>query len=739
MGANTAVIFGGRRAKLLSVDGLLRTDGSISDFDGAINPIANGHFEVNTKGWLAYQNTPGVVPVTGAGGSPAVSIARSLVAPLQGYASGVLTKDANNRQGEGYAYEFTAPESMLNQTLEIGFDYKHSIGYIGGAPEFVNIYIYDVTNAVIITPNTVLLPNVAANGSFSATFAAGSGTVYRLCFHIAGTGAAAWTINIDNVGVRKFSTSNAPVVAFANRAQLLTTLGLLRFDGSVGDFEGAVNAIPNGHFEIDTNGWATYADAPGPAPVDGTGGAPVITLTRSTAAPLVGVANGRITKDANNRQGEGASYDFTLPAGLEGTECSIEAIVRASANYTGPTGSEVVAAYIYDVTNAAVITPRSSAINGSGHFSVNFLSASNSTSYRLIFHIADVGILSWTMDLDDIRVGIGGISTLDNVNIRAAEGGGTITLTSYDNQGQVFDLSGAEVVLLPTANVKKGDVYNIAERGNAFDLSVQASDASLLEIIRNTEIKLVALVDTPVANTDWALLRANDAETMAIGPDADTTLTSGAARLQLVTPTTLIARIYTLPTTGVRVGESFSIKNLADYASSFPLEIKSSNGDSVAILNPGMTGKFAAVIATPTTSSDWVSLVPTAHYKEQFVPFGSAVPLVITVGTAVASVSLPEGDWDMTLIGQLAGTDSGLSVAKMAISTTAGNMGSGLGNDSIEDNMPVAGVYKTALTMTVRVQIPKAMAPQTWYMNLYQDGGTDYVGWGKIAARRAGT
>lgn len=508
MSANTSVIFGGRRAKLLTADGLLRRDGSIGDFDGPINLIPNGHFEVDARGWAAYQNTPGVVPVTGAGGAPTISITRSLSAPLMGIASGLIIKDANNRQGEGIAFQFTAPEATINQTLSISFDYKNSAGYTGSGTEFINVYIYDVTNAAIITPNLIQLPSAAGiNSSFSASFSATTGTVYRLCLHIAGTGSVAWTMNIDNVEISKFSASgSAPVVAFANRAQLTVPLGLLRQDGSVSDFEGIVNAVPNGHFEVNANGWNTYADAPGPAPVDGTGGSAAVTIARTTSGPLVGVGSGLFTKDANNRQGQGTSYDFTLPKGMEGIECAIEALVSVTSNYTGPTGTEYLAAYIYDVTNNVLVTPTSPAILGSGRFSVRFTAPTNSTSYRLIFHVASTGVLAWTALVDDIRVGIADPSVLVNYNVRANEGGGTVTLTSYDKQGQVFNLTAAETVVLPSASIKKGDVLQIAERGGAFNLIIQASDFSVVETVNGSSAKLLALIDTPVTNTDWKIL-----------------------------------------------------------------------------------------------------------------------------------------------------------------------------------------------------------------------------------------
>jgi hypothetical protein len=64
--------------------------------------------------------------------------------------------------------------------------------------------------------------------------------------------------------------------------------------------------------EMSTTGWDEYADAAGARPVDGTGGSPTVTWTRSTTDPLRETASFLFTKDAANRQGEGVSFDVTL-------------------------------------------------------------------------------------------------------------------------------------------------------------------------------------------------------------------------------------------------------------------------------------------------------------------------------------------------------------------------------------------------------------------------------------------
>ena len=73
-----------------------------------------------------------------------------------------------------------------------------------------------------------------------------------------------------------------------------------------------INYIANSSALVDTSGYSTYADAAGAAPVDGTGGSPSVTFTRSTTTPLRGIADFNFTKDAANRQGQGVATDITI-------------------------------------------------------------------------------------------------------------------------------------------------------------------------------------------------------------------------------------------------------------------------------------------------------------------------------------------------------------------------------------------------------------------------------------------
>lgn len=98
----------------------------------------------------------------------------------------------------------------------------------------------------------------------------------------------------------------------------------------------------------------------------------------------------------------------------------------------------------------------------------------------------------------------------------------------------------------------------------------------------------------------------------AVGLDQAVTLTNKSNRFQVVTLTA--ARIYTLPTTGIRVGDTFTFVNRATN-NSYRLTINSSGGNAVDwIVNGKIT--VMAVQDTPTTAAHWATLdaviMPTA-------------------------------------------------------------------------------------------------------------------------------
>jgi len=169
------------------------------------------------------------------------------------------------------------------------------------------------------------------------------------------------------------------------------------------------NYITNGLAFKNTDGWATYADASQAAPVDGTGGSPTVTWTRSTSAPLRDEASFLFTKDAANRRGEGASDLFTIDVADQAKVLSISLEYNLlSGTYSN--GTPDVTVWIYDVTNAVLIQPSSFNIDAASTtntatFRAQFQSNANSVSYRLIFHCATTSASAFVLKFDNIQIG----------------------------------------------------------------------------------------------------------------------------------------------------------------------------------------------------------------------------------------------------------------------------------------------------------------------------------------------
>lgn len=192
-------IFNGRRTKLLTADGILTSANRTIDYDGPVNYIANGNAEIDTTGWATYADAAATSPVDGTGGSPSTTFTRSTSSPIRGQGSFVWTKSANNRQGEGFSYDFTIADADKGKVLTCNFNYAVASGTY--ADNDMSFWIYDVTNSLIIQPAPYLLKNhtLAADKMFLEFQTATSSTSYRLIGHIASTSASAYTLKFDGI------------------------------------------------------------------------------------------------------------------------------------------------------------------------------------------------------------------------------------------------------------------------------------------------------------------------------------------------------------------------------------------------------------------------------------------------------------------------------------------------------------------------------------------------------------
>lgn len=183
------------------------------------------------------------------------------------------------------------------------------------------------------------------------------------------------------------------------------TSGLKWIDAPSGS--GGINYIDNNDFESGTTtGWATYADAASSVPTDGTGGSPNVTFTANNVSPLDGNFDGKFSKDAVNRQGQGVAGLGVVPkAYVYGQKSRISFAWDGSA--TNYTAGDMVC-YVYDVTNSVLITPTAVSLPKSKTVvSIAWDQSGTGASYRLIFHVATTNALAYDVYIDDVQFGPG--------------------------------------------------------------------------------------------------------------------------------------------------------------------------------------------------------------------------------------------------------------------------------------------------------------------------------------------
>ena len=194
----------------------------------------------------------------------------------------------------------------------------------------------------------------------------------------------------------------------AGQALVTSGTGTLSFADSGSGGGSGKNYIENTRATSDISGYATYADAAAETPVDGTGGSANITYTRNTTTPLRDGGDFKIAKDAVNRQGEGVGNAFTI----DNADKSKKLIISFDydASHAGYSDGDV-RIYIFDVTNSSLIRVNGEDLKaGKSKHYAQFQAASNSTSYRLIFHVASTNASAYDVFLDEISVGPQNIS-----------------------------------------------------------------------------------------------------------------------------------------------------------------------------------------------------------------------------------------------------------------------------------------------------------------------------------------
>ena len=211
---------GGGRAKSLSTNGITLKNGATLDSDGPENLVKNARAEDPTipTSFKVYDDGASATPTDGTGGSPSVitTWARSTSSPIQGNASFTLAKGTGDAQGKGWAYEFTVPANhAMAKSYFAALNFSYLFSDTDGPA--VRVYVYDVTNATLITPSfttcgggsTPVLTATTTTCAAQLGFVTTTGTSYRVLWHVADTDTDDFTLKVDNLQV---TTEGGPQV-----------------------------------------------------------------------------------------------------------------------------------------------------------------------------------------------------------------------------------------------------------------------------------------------------------------------------------------------------------------------------------------------------------------------------------------------------------------------------------------------------------------------------------------------
>lgn len=153
-------------------------------------------------------------PSSGTGGVvTGVTFTRNTTTPLEGVASFDLGKDAMSREGSGVSTDFVIDNLDKGELLQISFAYEGSSGMVLGSNSDVRVFVYDITNAILlpVTPLDTIAGPDSTIKDFTGVFTTSNNSIdYRLIIHIATANTVAWDLLLDEFIVGDQINPTAP-------------------------------------------------------------------------------------------------------------------------------------------------------------------------------------------------------------------------------------------------------------------------------------------------------------------------------------------------------------------------------------------------------------------------------------------------------------------------------------------------------------------------------------------------
>lgn len=221
-------------------------------------------------------------------------------------------------------------------------------------------------------------PIASANWSTGSSYAVGDVVVNSLDMYVCLTAHTSGTFTTD-LAAQKWQKLNQSVVE--------------------------ENVVLNPSPRVNVEGYTVFQDADQVNPVDGIGGTPTITWTRTTSSPLSDTGSFLLTKGSGSARGQGVSTDFKIKKARRGKKMRI-AFDYEVVSGTFSTGD--VSVWVLDTTNSRLIQPDSylveNVIGPSELRGCTFQTSSDSVNYRLIIHISSTTSSAFSLQFDGIEI-----------------------------------------------------------------------------------------------------------------------------------------------------------------------------------------------------------------------------------------------------------------------------------------------------------------------------------------------
>lgn len=226
------------------------------------------------------------------------------------------------------------------------------------------------------------------------------------------------------------------------------------------------------------------------------------------ATNLRDLASFRFSKGAANKGGHGVRYPFTIDKADRGRPLGISFEFQIES---GTYNSGDLEVWIYDVTNAGLIVPSVIPVDHidttkAFAFSANFISAVNSTSYRLLLHNTNVSSNAYVLALDSVRISPEATPPLvDGEEYRVASS--TIVLTAAHKKEQTIKPLADLIVKLPSAGIRAGDKRTIINPSPTYYTDVQGSSSGTVWKFWEGSLVVSANQDNPTTSAHWDIVR----------------------------------------------------------------------------------------------------------------------------------------------------------------------------------------------------------------------------------------